>query len=85
MIGLGRRRNRERIEPRLDDSGRGRGRFEDLRADPEDNPRRARSSRRGGGARSGGRRRGGGRDKRSGFGRLLYWCFVLGVWGFVGV
>ena len=81
MFGLGRRRNRERIEPRLDNSERRRA--ADLRADPEDRPSRARGA---GKARSGGSRaqraRGG---RRSGFGRLLYWCFVLGVWGFIGV
>jgi hypothetical protein len=37
MFGRGGRRNAERIEPRLDDSPRRRGR-DDLRADPADHP-----------------------------------------------
>src|SRR5581483_3915680 len=77
MFGLGRRRNRERIEPRFESSPRERS--ADLRADPEDRP-----SRRGGGARRGARRKRG-REKRSAFGRLVYWCFVLGVWAVIGV
>src|SRR5579872_2105893 len=81
MFGLGRRRNRERIEPRLESSSRRRG--DDLRADPDDRPSRSRAksaSRKSGARRS--RRRG---DGRSAFGRLVYWCFVLGVWGVIGV
>jgi penicillin-binding protein 1A len=78
MFGLGRRRNRERIEPRFEASPRDRD--DDLRADPEDRPRRQRSKPRGGARRRKQRRSG-----RSGFGKLLYWCFVLGVWGFIGV
>src|SRR5579872_1870423 len=81
MFGLGRRRNRERIEPRLESSSRRRG--DDLRADPDDRPSRSRAksaSRKSGDRRS--RRRG---DGRSAFGRLVYWCFVLGVWGVIGV
>jgi penicillin-binding protein 1A len=80
MFGLGRRRNRERIEPRLESSSRRRG--DDLRADPDDRPSRSRAkspSRKNGARRS--RRRG---DGRSAFGRLVYWCFVLGVWGVIG-
>jgi penicillin-binding protein 1A len=75
MFGRGGRRNAERIEPRLGDSPRGRGRG-DLRADPADRP-----SRRFGKA----GRHWGSRPRRSFPGRLLYWAFVLGVWGFVGV
>ena len=82
MFGLGGRRNRERIEPRLDDSGRGRDRRGDLRADPEDRPRRASEK-----SRARDRGRGGGRRarKRSFLGRVVYWCFVLGLWGGIGV
>jgi penicillin-binding protein 1A len=81
MFGLGGGRRRERIEPRLSDSGRGRGRSE-LRADPEDRPpgrvkkaSHANSARRGG--RSG--------SRRSVARQLTYWCFVLGVWGVIGL
>jgi penicillin-binding protein 1A len=84
MFGLGRRRNRERIEPRLDDSGRGRGRFSDLRADPDDRPSRGKNARESR-AKGGARRSRSARGRRSGFGRLFYWCFVLGVWGVIGV
>jgi penicillin-binding protein 1A len=86
MFGLGGRRNAERIEPRLDDSGRGRGGRYDLRADPDDRPNRARKSSAKSPARDSGRR---GRDKREGrrslLGRMVYWCFVLGVWGGVAL
>src|SRR5579884_3965937 len=71
MFGLGRRRNRERIEPRFESSPRGRS--ADLRADPEDRP-----------GRRGGKRKQR-RDQRSFVGRLVYWCVVLGVWAVIGV
>src|SRR5579883_1535197 len=71
MFGLGRRRNRERIEPRFESSPRGRS--ADLRADPEDRP----------GPRGGARKQR--RDQRSFVGRLVYWCVVLGVWAVIGV
>jgi penicillin-binding protein 1A len=81
MFGLGGRRNGERIEPRLDDSGRGRaGRF-DLRADPDDRPT-AKAKRSQSKAPGRGRSKRGGRPR---FGRLLYWSFVLGVWGAIGI
>src|SRR6202453_327055 len=81
MFGLGGRRNGERIEPRLDDSGRGRaGRF-DLRADPDDRPA-AKAKRSQSKAPGRGRSKRGGRPR---FGRLLYWSFVLGVWGAIGI
>src|SRR5579883_1013124 len=76
MFGLGRRRNRERIEPRFESSPRGRS--ADLRADPEDRP-----GRRGGKPRGGARKQR--RDQRSFVGRLVYWCVVLGVWAVIGV
>ncbi len=87
MFGLGGRGKRERIEPRLDDSRRGRA-AADLRADPEDRPgrpkkpgRRAKSS---SGGSSGSSRRSG-KPKRALFRQLLYWGFVLGVWGAVAM
>jgi penicillin-binding protein 1A len=82
MFGLGGRRNGERIEPRLDDSGRGRAGRHDLRADPEDRagarPKRSTSKTR----QRGKPKRSSGRSK---LGRLFYWCFVLGVWCAVGI
>ena len=83
MFGRGGKRNAERIEPRLDDSPRGRARDDDLRADPADRPqRRSKKASRG----SGGARRGSGaKPRRSLVGRLVYWGFVLAVWGFIGV
>jgi penicillin-binding protein 1A len=79
MFGLGGRRKQERIEPRLDDAGRGRASRVDLRADPEDRPagrsRRPPAKARGRAKRSG----------RSKLGRLVYWCVVLAVWGMIGL
>ena len=83
MFGLGGRRNRERIEPRLDDSGRGRARtLRPARRSGRPPGRRSRSAL--GRARRAGRG-GATRGGRSVLGRLLYWCFVLGVWGAVGL
>ncbi|MGO4872515.1 MAG: transglycosylase domain-containing protein [Roseiarcus sp.] len=83
MFGRGGKRNAERIEPRLGDSPRRRGRDDDLRADPADHPlRRSKKGSRGAGGSGSGW---GARPKRSFFGRLVYWGFVLGVWGFVAV
>jgi penicillin-binding protein 1A len=82
MFGRG-KRNAERIEPRLDDSPRGRARDDDLRADPADHPlRRPKKASRGWGRV---RRGSGAKPPRSFVGRLVYWGFVLAVWGFVGV
>jgi penicillin-binding protein 1A len=82
MFGLGGRRNGERIEPRLDDSSRGRAGRYDLRADPEDRAG-TRSKRSTSKSRQRGKsKRSGGRSK---LGRLFYWCFVLGVWCAVGI
>ena len=86
MFGLGGgRRSEERIEPRLGDSGRRRAKDDDLRADPEDRPvaksKRSKAKAAPTSLRSKGRRRGG----RSLIGRMTYWCFVLGVWGAVGL
>jgi penicillin-binding protein 1A len=73
MFGPGGRRSAARIEPRLDDSGRGRGGRADLRADPADRApsKRGRPQRPVGG--------------RSRLGKLVYWCLVAGVWGAVGL
>jgi penicillin-binding protein 1A len=84
MFGLGGRGSRERIEPRLDTSRRGRY-GDDLRADPEDRPSRGRKASRRAQSASGGSRRRGARPNRSIPRQLLYWGFVLGVWGGVGM
>ena len=86
MFGKGGKRNAARIEPRLGDSPRGR-RDDDLRADPADRPQRRAKS---GGSKSASRGSGGGRrrsgpKRRSFLGRMVYWVFVLGIWGVVGV
>ncbi len=76
MFGRGGKRNAERIEPRLDDSQRRRAGDDGLRADPADRPpRRSKKASRGSGAKL----------RRSFVGRLVYWGFVLAVWGVVGV
>ena len=80
MFGRGGRRSAERIEPRLDDAPRRRG-GGDLRADPSERP-----GSRGRGGRGGGRgERVARRPRRSFLGRLVYWGFVLGLWGGVAV
>ena len=86
MFGRGGKRNAVRIEPRLGDSPRG-GRDDDLRADPADRPQRRpkKGASRGSAGGSGRGRRGASPKRRSFLGRLVYWAFVLGVWGVVGV
>jgi penicillin-binding protein 1A len=79
MFGRGGRRSGERIEPRLDDAPRRRG-GGDLRADPADRP-----GSRGRGGRGGRSDRSAGRPRRSFLGRLVYWGFVLGLWGGVAI
>ncbi len=73
MFGSGGKRSGRRIEPRFDDGSAGAA--SDLRADPEDRPptRRKPEKKRA-------RRR-----HRSLIGVLVYWAFVLGVWGFVAL
>jgi penicillin-binding protein 1A len=75
---MGRGNRRERIEPRFDDGDR-RGQKSDIALRDDDRPT---SSRRKGKSdkRSSGRRR-----KRSLLGRLAYWGFTLGVWGFIAL
>jgi penicillin-binding protein 1A len=68
MFGSGRKRGQRRIEPRFDDAPEG----WDLRADPQDHPaarRKAPPKKR--------------KRRRSLLGGLVYWAFVLGVWGVV--
>jgi len=79
MFGRGGKRGGERIEPRLDDAPRRRG-GSDLRADPADRPgSRSRNGR-------GGRKeRAARKPRRSFLGRLVYWGFVLGLWGGVAI
>jgi penicillin-binding protein 1A len=79
MFGRGGGRNGERIEPRLDDAPRRRG-GGDLRADPDDRP-----GSRGRGGRGGRSERAARRPRRSFLGRLVYWGFVLGLWGGVAI
>jgi penicillin-binding protein 1A len=85
MFGLGGRGSWERIEPRLETSRRGRYIPDDLRADPEDRPSRGRKASRRARSASGGSRRSGGKARRSILRQLLYWGFILGVWGGVGM
>ena len=82
MFGRGGKRNARRVEPRFDDDPRSSGYDDDLRADPEDHPlpKKAAKARKSNGARRSPRR-----PRRSLVGRLVYWSFVLGIWGFIGV
>jgi penicillin-binding protein 1A len=84
MFGVGRGRSRERIEPRLEESRRGRRASFDLRADPEDRPQRSRKPSRRSKSGGGGSPRGG-RARRSLASRMFYWACVACVWGVVGV
>jgi penicillin-binding protein 1A len=85
MFGGGGKRKTARIEPRLGDSPRKRLREEDLRADPADRPQRQ-PKKKSRGSGSGGAGRGARvKPRRSFLSRLVYWAFVLAVWGFVGV
>jgi penicillin-binding protein 1A len=79
MFGRRGNKSRTRIEPRLDwrDAA-----GDDLRADPADRPLSARRTKSAKAARGKKGRRG---PRRSSFGRLLYWTFVLGVWGVIAL
>ena len=79
MFGRGGRRSGERVEPRLDDAPRRRG-GGDLRADPADRP-----GSRGRNGRGGRKERAASKPRRSFLGRLVYWGFVLGLWGGVAI
>ena len=79
MFGRGERRA-ERIEPRFEASPRSR-KGEDLRADPDDRPAPPKKT----GARKSGSGRRVSKPRRSRIGRLVYWSFVLGVWGFMAL
>ena len=91
---MGKGGQRERREPTLEKVSRS----DDLRVDPDDRIGGKTSSKRRAAADDGepsrpqprkpasrGRGGGGGRKRRSLIGRLIYWCFVLGVWGAIGV
>ncbi|HME84634.1 MAG TPA: transglycosylase domain-containing protein [Roseiarcus sp.] len=81
MTMFGRRgtKSRTRIEPRLDWRDEA---VDDLRADPADRPAWARSAKSAKAARGKKMR---GRPRRSTLGRLVYWTFVLGVWGAIAL
>ncbi len=80
MFGRGGRKNRTRIEPRLEwRSERGGG--DDLRADPADRPPSTRSKAAAKANRAGKSRRA---PRRSPLRGLLYWTAVLGVWALIG-
>jgi penicillin-binding protein 1A len=72
-------RGRQRVEPRFEGEPR-RGRGSDFAVSEDDRPVRSRSRNRSKVRTTRGRRR-----RRSGFGRLVYWMFVLSIWGVVGV
>src|SRR5271157_4745017 len=79
MFGRCGMKSRTRIEPRLDwrdEAG------DDLRADPADRPPWARRAKPAKAARG---KKGRGRARRSTLGRLVYWTFVLGVWGAIAL
>ncbi len=76
MFGRGGRKNRTRIEPRFD------RRDDDLRADPADRPPSARRKAAAKAPRARNGRRG---PRRSTLGGLLYWPFVLGLWGVIAL
>src|SRR5271166_400795 len=80
MFGRGGRKNRTRIEPRLDwrDASAG----DELRADPADRPPSARRKAAAKPPRGGKSRRG---PRRSALGSLLYWPIVVGVWGMIAL
>ena len=80
MFGGRGKKRQTRIEPRLDWRDEA---SDDLRADPADRPP---STRRTKPAKPPSRaRKGRGRLRRSSVGRLLYWTFVLGVWGTIAL
>ena len=81
MFGRGGKRTSKRVEPRFDEFPRSRG-DDDLRADPEDRPGPRKASVKKAGSR---RRAGAARARGSLIGRLAYWAFVFGIWGFIGV
>jgi len=86
MFGRGGKRSARRIEPRFDDDPRSPRYDDDLRADPEDHPLPRKAAMRGAKARkSNGARRASRRSGGSLLGRLVYWSFVLGIWGVIGI
>jgi len=79
MFGRGGRKNRTRIEPRLEWRS-DRGGDDDLRADPADRPPSARRKAAAKANRAGKSRQ---KPRRSPLRGLLYWTVVLGVWALI--
>ena len=80
MFGRGGKRRAERVEPRFEAAPRSR-KGEDLRADPDDRPAPPRKKAAAVKTASGRRAA---KPRRSLLGRLVYWSFVIGVWGVLG-
>jgi penicillin-binding protein 1A len=73
MFGQGRKRGSRRIEPRFDEAVDERG--ADLRVEPEDRPAPRRRA----------QKKPSRKSRRSFLGGLVYWSFVLAIWGVVGL
>jgi penicillin-binding protein 1A len=85
---MGRSRSNERVEPRFEGEGSPRRGNDDLVLDDDDRSasnRNKRESRERSNNRSGARARSAKKPRRSLLGRLAYWGFTLGVWGFIGL
>jgi penicillin-binding protein 1A len=81
MFGRGRKKTRDRIEPRFNSRGGSAG--GDLRADPADRPPTAGRKRKAASSRSASRPKRG--RRRSLIGHIAYWGLVLSVWGAVAL
>jgi penicillin-binding protein 1A len=79
MFGGGRKKTRNRIEPRLDSRAGAAG--ADLRADPADRPPTSRTRKAPSRSASGPRRK----RRRSLLGHIAYWSVVLSVWGVIAL
>jgi penicillin-binding protein 1A len=79
MFGGGRKKTRNRIEPRLDSRAGAAG--GDLRADPADRPPTSRTRKAPSRSASGPRRK----RRRSLLGHIAYWSVVLSVWGVIAL
>jgi penicillin-binding protein 1A len=82
MFGRGGKKNRTRIEPRLNWRGESVG--GDLRADPADRPSAGRKMKNAS-SRSASRSSRAGSSRRSWLGRIVYWGVVLSVWGVISM
>jgi penicillin-binding protein 1A len=80
MFGRGGKRRAERVEPRFEAAPRSR-KGDDLRADPDDRP--APPRKKAVAKPASGRRAA--KPRRSLIGRLIYWSFVIGIWGVLGL